>query len=148
MALDDRPHVHEGVGAFGVKLAARAAFDLGQGFIDGQAGAIRPVGGHRVEGIDYGHEARQERDLVLRQLIGVTVAVPAFDGLAIWHDANGNGICEPGEIHPLSDYGIVAISCEYRTDSQHPDRIVFSPRGVMFRDGATRPTYDLILRHR
>ena len=71
-----------------------------------------------------------------------------LDGLAIWHDANGNGICEPGEVRPLSDYGIVAISCEYQTDSQHPDRIVFSPRGVMFRDGTTRPTYDLILRQR
>jgi hypothetical protein len=42
----------------------------------------------------------------------------------------------------------IRSSCEYRTDSQHPDRIVFSPRGVMFRDGATRPTFDLILRQR
>src|SRR5262249_19661951 len=25
-----------------------------------------------------------------------------LDGLAIWHDANGDGICQPGEVRPLS----------------------------------------------
>ena len=69
-------------------------------------------------------------------------------GLAIWHDANGNGVCDPGEVKPLSEYGIVAVSCRFERDPSHPDRVAFSPRGVTFRDGRTRPTFDLILKPR
>lgn len=69
-------------------------------------------------------------------------------GLAIWHDANGDGVCDPGEVKPLSGYGIVAVSCRFERDPSHPDRIAFSPRGVTFRDGRTRPTFDLILKPR
>jgi tetratricopeptide (TPR) repeat protein len=66
-------------------------------------------------------------------------------GLALWHDANGNGICDPGELKPLSEYGIVAISCKAERDPKHPDRIAFSKIGVTFKDGSTRPTFDLVL---
>jgi len=69
-----------------------------------------------------------------------------LDGLALWHDANSNGISEPGEVKPLAAYAIVALSCQYRRDAQHPDRIAFSPTGVRYADGKTRPTFDLILR--
>jgi hypothetical protein len=69
-------------------------------------------------------------------------------GLAIWHDANGNGVCDPGEVKPLSEYGIVAVSCRFERDPSHPERVAFSPRGVTFRDGRTRPTFDLILKPR
>jgi tetratricopeptide (TPR) repeat protein len=65
--------------------------------------------------------------------------------LAIWQDVNGNGICDPGEVRPLSDWGIVALSCRCQRDSRHPDRIMWSPTGVRFRDGSTRPTFDLVL---
>jgi hypothetical protein len=68
-----------------------------------------------------------------------------LDGLALWHDANGNGVCDPGEVKPLSEYGIVALSCKYERDPKHPDRIAFSKVGVMFKDGRTRPTFDLVL---
>jgi tetratricopeptide (TPR) repeat protein len=71
-----------------------------------------------------------------------------LEGLAIWQDVNGNGICDPGEVRPLSDYGIVALSCRYERDLLHPDRILFSPRGVVFADGSTRPTFDLVLKQR
>jgi tetratricopeptide (TPR) repeat protein len=71
-----------------------------------------------------------------------------LDGLAIWHDANGNGICDPGEVKPLWAYGIVALSVRCERDESHPDRIFWSPRGVVFRDGSTRATYDLILQPR
>jgi hypothetical protein len=67
-------------------------------------------------------------------------------GLALWHDANGNGVCDPGEVKPLSEYGIVAVSCRFERDPHHPDRIAFSPQGVTFRDGKTRPTFDIVLR--
>ncbi len=71
-----------------------------------------------------------------------------LDGLAIWHDANGDGICDPGEVRPLPYYGIVGLACTWQSDPTHPDRIAFSPRGVRFNNGMTRPTYDLILRQR
>ncbi len=66
-------------------------------------------------------------------------------GLALWHDANGNGISDPGEVKPLADYGIVALSCKFERDSTHLDRIAFSKAGVTFKDGKTRPTFDLVL---
>jgi tetratricopeptide (TPR) repeat protein len=69
-------------------------------------------------------------------------------GLAIWQDVNANGVCEPGEVKPVASWGVVAISCRYVRDAKHPDRIAYSPEGVYFRDGSTRPTYDIILRGR
>jgi len=71
-----------------------------------------------------------------------------LQGLAIWQDLNGDGVCDPGEVKPLSAWGIVALSCRCSRDPEHPDRILHSPRGVVFRDGSTRPTYDIILRPR
>jgi hypothetical protein len=69
-----------------------------------------------------------------------------LEGLAVWIDANGNGICEPGEVKTLAELGIVAVSCRYEFDTSHPDRIAFSRAGVAFADGRTRPTFDVILR--
>src|SRR5579883_270522 len=66
-------------------------------------------------------------------------------GLALWHDANGNGVCDPGEVKPLSAYGIVSLSCKYERDPKHPDQIAFAKMGVTFKDGRTRPTFDLVL---
>ncbi len=70
---------------------------------------------------------------------------PELRGLAIWQDGGRPGVCEPGEVKPLSAYGIVAVSCRFEHDRDHPRGIAFSPRGVTFRDGRTRPTFDLIL---
>jgi len=66
--------------------------------------------------------------------------------LALWHDANGNGVADPGEVKPLSAFGIVAVSYKWQTLVDHPDNIAFSPTGVTFQDGKTRPTYDLVLK--
>src|ERR1041385_1404257 len=60
-------------------------------------------------------------------------------GLALWHDANGNGVSEPGEVKPLADWGITALSCRYQS---HSTGIPFNPVGVIFRDGSARPSYD------
>lgn len=68
-----------------------------------------------------------------------------LQGLAIWQDRNGNGVSEPGEVKPLAEWGIVAISCKHERDMSHADRIACSPKGVVFRDGKSRPTYDIIL---
>jgi tetratricopeptide (TPR) repeat protein len=67
-------------------------------------------------------------------------------GLALWHDANGNGVSDPGEVKPLADHGIVALNCKWQTLAGHADKIPYSPKGVTFKDGTTRPTYDLILK--
>jgi tetratricopeptide (TPR) repeat protein len=68
--------------------------------------------------------------------------------LAVWHDKNGNGVAEPGEVRSLAELGIVALSCRGRRLPGNPDCAAWSPAGVVFRDGRTRPTYDLILRRR
>jgi len=69
-----------------------------------------------------------------------------LDCLALWKDANGDGIADPGEVKPLSAYGIVAISFKWQTLNDHPDKVAFSPDGVVFQDGKTRPTFDLVLK--
>jgi hypothetical protein len=68
-----------------------------------------------------------------------------LDGLALWHDANGNGVCDAGEVRSLSEHGIVALSCKFERDATHPDRIAYSKAGVTFKDGRARPTFDLVL---
>jgi hypothetical protein len=68
--------------------------------------------------------------------------------LAIWRDVNGNGISEPGEVKPLAEYGITALSVRYEVDAAHPDKIAYSPRGVFFKDGTTRPTFDVVLKQK
>lgn len=67
-------------------------------------------------------------------------------GLALWHDANGNGVADPGEVKPLAEYGIVAVSCKSEVLKGHPDKIQYSVTGVTFKDGKTRPTFDLVLK--
>ncbi|HSO74764.1 MAG TPA: hypothetical protein VLU47_07990 [Blastocatellia bacterium] len=66
-------------------------------------------------------------------------------GLAIWRDLNVNGVSERGEVKPLADWNIVALSCRYLRNTSRPDRMPYSPQGVFFRDGSSRPTYDVIL---
>jgi hypothetical protein len=73
------------------------------------------------------------------------LASEELEGLAIWQDLNGNGLSDGGEVKPLAEWGIVAISCRHVRDMNHTDRIAYSPRGVFFRDGSKRPTYDIIL---
>ena len=64
--------------------------------------------------------------------------------LALWRDANGNGISEPGELTSLGKAGITSLSCR-RQSHASPHCKVFSPHGMTLRNGTTRPTYDLIL---
>lgn len=64
-----------------------------------------------------------------------------LEGLAIWQDPNSNGIVEPGEVRPVAELGIVALSCAH---VPHPQRFEYSPGGVVFADGSVRPSYDWI----
>ncbi len=65
--------------------------------------------------------------------------------LAIWCDANQNGQSETGEVRPVSDYNVVAISVQHTADPKHPERIQHSAAGVTFADGSRRASYDLML---
>lgn len=65
--------------------------------------------------------------------------------LAVWRDANRNGISEPGEVRPVAERGITGLSCRFtRADG----RLIaaMSSSGVRLRDGRTRPSYDVVLR--
>lgn len=64
--------------------------------------------------------------------------------LAIWRDANEDGISDAPEVRPLSAYRIVALSCDYEP-GDGVSVAARSRQGVTFVDGTTRPTYDLIL---
>jgi len=66
-------------------------------------------------------------------------------GLAIWRDADKSGVAEAGEVRPLNDWGVVSLSCAYLSGPPDSDTVAFSPAGVTFIDGTTRPTYDVIL---
>lgn len=65
--------------------------------------------------------------------------------LALWHDANANGVADHGEVRPLVAYEITALACDYHVDESHPDRIPFSAAGVTYHNGTTRPTWDVLL---
>ncbi|MBL8551728.1 MAG: hypothetical protein JNJ73_17200 [Hyphomonadaceae bacterium] len=67
------------------------------------------------------------------------VAGEELGGLALWRDANRNGISDPGEVRPLRAHGIVALST--RGASVRPD-LISAPGGVRFADGRTRPLHD------
>ena len=41
-----------------------------------------------------------------------------LDGLAVWCDANGNGVCDPGEVRTLGELGIVALAFMPETKGQ------------------------------
>jgi len=72
-------------------------------------------------------------------------------GLAVWRDANGNGISEPGEVAPLAAWDIVELSCDSVSPGPDEDSKLVtasSPAGVRFADGTTRPTYDVVLQRR
>lgn len=67
-------------------------------------------------------------------------------GLAIWQDGNANGVSEPGEMRPLAEWNIVALSWAPLIEDDESDvYIASSPAGVTFTDGTARPTYDVLL---
>lgn len=65
--------------------------------------------------------------------------------IAAWRDANSNGVSEPGEVRPLSTYGIEAIRC--RPDGK-VGNVWFKKRGLVRADGSTLPTYDWVAKRR
>lgn len=61
--------------------------------------------------------------------------------ISIWQDLNSNGLCDPGEVKPITAWGVVELNCQ---SQRHPTGIPFNPAGAVFEDGTTRPTFDWI----
>lgn len=62
-------------------------------------------------------------------------------GIAIWHDRNGNGVSETGEVLPLKALGITRIAV---VATNRDGRTLFNPYGIQLHDGRFLPTYDWI----
>lgn len=60
-------------------------------------------------------------------------------GLALWRDANGDGVSQADEVRPVAEHGVVALATTAQTT--RPGLITASA-GVRFEDGRTRPLYD------
>ena len=71
-----------------------------------------------------------------------------LEGLAVWADANGNGVVDAGELNSLSELGIVGLACRAASGPAPAHTAAHAPAGVRFRDGATRPTFDVLLYRR
>lgn len=65
--------------------------------------------------------------------------------LSIWHDSNSNGFSDPGEVQPLDRWDIVALDTNHQP---HETALRWNPRGIHFRDGTTRPSFDILLEMR
>jgi hypothetical protein len=63
-------------------------------------------------------------------------------GLALWRDANSNGVSERAEVKPLRQHGIVALRVDCRKNSAG---ILWNENGVRFSDGTRLPSYDIML---
>jgi tetratricopeptide (TPR) repeat protein len=63
-----------------------------------------------------------------------------MDRLAIWNDANGDGVSQPGEVKPLSYWHIKELSCKATEENEH---WLSSKGGVTLEDGTHRPSYDV-----
>jgi len=60
-------------------------------------------------------------------------------GLAIWNDRNCDGVSDPGEVKPIEELGIEAISCHSQVDA---NGMHWNPAGVIMTNGTMRPSYD------
>lgn len=69
-----------------------------------------------------------------------------FPRLLLWIDANHNGISEPAELHPFSEFGITSISLDYR-QSQRTDEFgnIFRYRSKVIIGGHSTWAYDVLL---
>ena len=65
-------------------------------------------------------------------------------GLALWHDRDGDGTSQDGEVTALATAGIVGVATRPQPGTS-PAVAAKHDRGVRYADGTTRPTFDLVL---
>jgi hypothetical protein len=60
-------------------------------------------------------------------------------GLALWRDADSDGVSDAGEVQPLAAHGVIGLSTGGK-----PERagLIVAPRGVRLEGGESRPLYD------
>src|SRR3989442_693961 len=61
-----------------IELRRRPAENLVERRFEGSLAAVRAIGGHRVEGVRHGHDARDERDVLAREPVGIPLAIVAL----------------------------------------------------------------------
>jgi hypothetical protein len=61
-------------------------------------------------------------------------------GIAVWRDANSNGVADPGEVIPVEEFGIVEIAVRPR----EVDRTLECAGGIKLKDGTSLPTFDWV----
>lgn len=61
-----------------------------------------------------------------------------LEGLALWRDADGDGVSDAGEVAPVRDHGIVALATRGGGDRD----LLIARDGVTFADAGPRPLYD------
>jgi tetratricopeptide (TPR) repeat protein len=66
-------------------------------------------------------------------------------GLALWHDRNGNGVSEAGEVRPLEDHAIVGLRYAHERGDGFLVAAI-SRAAVRFADGRRTDLIDVILR--
>lgn len=64
-----------------------------------------------------------------------------LEGIAVWRDANSNGVSDPGEVVPARKFGITRI--ETQAESRQEGALSHL-QGIRLRNGATLPTFDWI----
>jgi hypothetical protein len=70
------------------------------------------------------------------------IAGPELAGLALWFDRNQNGVSDPGEMIPIEETGIAALSVEPDGwDGATPT----ASAGVRMKDGCRLPSWDWVL---
>jgi hypothetical protein len=70
---------------------------------------------------------------------------PELRHLAIWRDADRDGVADRGEVLPLASHAIVALSWEH-VEMDDARFAAVSRAGVRLANGTTRPSYDVLLR--
>jgi hypothetical protein len=62
-----------------------------------------------------------------------------LDGIGVWRDRDGNGVCDAGEVESAAAFGVAWIAV---TATRTEDGVPANDRGIGLADGSTRPTYD------
>ncbi len=63
-------------------------------------------------------------------------------GIGVWFDKNANGRSDPGEVQPVTDFGVQAI----RTRSTGSDHgMPMNVQGIVLKNGTVVPTYDWVV---
>ncbi len=62
-----------------------------------------------------------------------------LSGLAVWIDANSNGVSDWGEVRALEKFGVTRIAVN---STENLENTPSNPNGIQLRDGRILPTYD------